>query len=265
MPDTLELLWLDPKSAARIRKRPPWQRLLDEARRAPREDGPVEPLVPGQDVPPDDRRDVFLVLARGEAVGGEGVAEALAESVREDGKFAPPLVLVAGELSLPFDELEELKCAMTTVTPFVGGDEPLKAAVAAAEDLLETPGLLPSPEVTEALTGRIREAFGRVRRAVPAGYLDAQIDRALLEQRRYQKRVFEGDPHLRAMLQGPADKAPMLTYLPEDLAAKIPLFQRFPARLVAAAHLSTDQFESHPFALEVVALARQIPPTAPRR
>ena len=55
--------------------------------------------------------------------------------------------------------------------------------------------------MVETLTGRIRDAFARVKRAVPATYLETQTDRALLEQRLYQKRMFLGDPHLRALLQ----------------------------------------------------------------
>jgi hypothetical protein len=265
MPDTLELVWLDPKKAARIRKRPPWQRLLDETRQAPREAEPAEPTLPNQDVPADDRREVFLVLARGEAMGSDGIAAALSSSIHADGKFAPPLLLVAGELRFLFDELDVLKAAVSTATPFTGGDEPLKAAVAGADTFLETPDLLAAPAVVEGLFGRIRDAFARVRRAVPPGYFEAQIDRAVLEHRRYQKRVFAGRPHLRALLAGPGDRAPMLVYLPADTAPLLPLYQRFPARLIVAAHLSTDQFEAHPFALEALALARQIPPPTPPR
>jgi hypothetical protein len=265
MPDTLELVWLDPKSAARIRKRPPWQRLLDEARQGPRDPEPAEPTLPNQDVPADDRREVFLVLARGEVLGSDGVAAALSSGIHADGKFAPPLLLVAGELRFLFDELEVLKAAVSTATPFTGGDEPLKAAVDGAGAFLATPDLLTAPAVAEGLFGRIREAFARVRRAVPAGYFEAQIDRAVLEHRRYQRRLFAGRPHLRALLAGPGDRAPMLVYLPVDTETQLPLYQRFPARLIVAAHLSTDQFEAHPFALEVLALARQIAPATPPR
>ena len=265
MPDTLELVWLDPKSAGRIRKRRPWQALLDEARKGPPEAEPAAPTLPHQDVPADDRRDVFLVLARAEATGSEGVAAALTGSIHADGKFAPPLLLVAGELRLLFDELEVLKAAVTTATPFTGGDEPLKTAVDGAGAFLETPDLLTAPAVAEGLFGRIRDAFGRVRRAVPPGYFEAQIDRAVLEHRRYQKRMFAGKPHLRALLTGAGDKAPMLVYLAADTATKLPLYQRFPARMIVAGHLSTDQFEAQPFALEALALARVIPPAAPAR
>lgn len=265
MPDTLELVWLDPRSAGRIRKRPAWQRLLDEARQGPPEAEPTAPMLPNQDVPADDRREVFLVLARGEATGGDGVAAALSSSIHADGKFAPPLLLVAGELRFLFDELEILKAAVTTATPFTGGDEPLKAAVDGAGAFLETPDLLTAPAVAEGLFGRIRDAFARARRAVPPGYLEAQIDRAVLEHRRYQKRVFAGRPHLRALLTGPGDKAPMLVYVPADTATRLPLYQRFPARMIVAAHLSTDQFEAQPFALEALALARVIPAAPPAR
>ncbi|WP_437719060.1 hypothetical protein WMF45_23185 [Sorangium sp. So ce448] len=265
MPETLELVWIDPKSAARIRKRPPWQRLVDDAQRDPRATEPGEPELPSQTVPPEDRRDVFLILARATATDSSGVTAALSEAVREDGKFAPPLVFVTGELRFPFDELEMLKAAVTTATPFTGGDESLETALSSANDFLSTPGLLTAPAVVDGLTDRIRQAFGRVRRAVPSGYLDAQIERALLEHRRYQKRLFDGAPHLRALLHGPGDKAPMLVYFPADVATKLPLYQRFPARLIAAAHLSMDQFEPHPFALQALALARQIPRATPHR
>jgi hypothetical protein len=265
MPETLELVWIDPKSAARIRKRAPWKLLVDEARQAARAADAGDPELPNQAVPPEDRRDVFLILARAAATDEGGVAAALSQAVREDGKFAPPLVLVAGELRLPFDELEGLKAAVTTATPFAGGDEPLKAAVDAASDFLKTPGLLTAPAVVEGLTDRIRQAFGRVRRAVPPGYLDAQMKRALLEHRRYQKRMFGGAPHLRSLLQVPGNKEPMLVYFPADVAAKLPLYERMPTRLIAAAHLSTDHFEAFPFALEALALARQVPLSAAPR
>ncbi len=266
MANLLELLWLDPDKASRIRKRAAWQGIVDEARARSR-DGEA-PTLAGPPVAAEDRRDVFLILARGAPSRAEAVAETVGDAVRPDGKFAPPLVLVEGELRFAFDELEALKAAVTAATPFTPGDEPLRASVDAARGLLDTPDLLASPGVIEGLLGRIREAFGRARRAVAAGYLDTQIDRALLEQRRYQKRAFDGGPHLRTSIQAPGDKAAMLVYLPAALAPRLPLYQRFPARLIAAAHLTTDQYETHPFALAALALARQVAPlatAAPRR
>src|SRR5688572_24225698 len=103
------------------------------------------PPLAGEDVPAEDRADVFVILARAAPTDGAGVGLALTQAVREDGKFAPPLVMVAGELSLPFDELAALKATVTTATPFAGGDEALEGALASARDFLQTPGLLAAP------------------------------------------------------------------------------------------------------------------------
>jgi len=254
----IELLWLEPKHLGRVRQRPAWRDILDEARSAPPDEG--VPALLHQDVPPHDGRDALLILARGEAIDADGVAAALSAAVRDDGRFAPPLVLVAGDLRLPFGEIDVLKAAVTTATPFTGGDEPLKAAVASAKEFLAIPDLSPAPAVIEAMTSRIYDAFVRVKRAVPPGYLEAQVDRALLEQRRYQKRIFRGEPHLRALLQTNGDKGAMLTYLPAAVADRLPLQHVFGVRLLAMAHLSVDQYETCTSALETVALARELPP-----
>lgn len=255
---SIELLWLDPRRLTRIRKKVAWRSLVDDALRSST-DKPGTPSLPNQSVPPEDRRDLRLILARAEATDAEGVATALTEGVRDDGKFAPPLSLVAGELRFPFDEVESLKATMTTATPFMGGDEPLKTAVDAAREFLAIPHLSPAPAVVEVLTGRIREAFAKTKRAVPADYLETQTERALLEQRHYQRRTFQGGRHLRALLHPSGDKGAMLVYLPETLSDKLPLFQRFGARLIVEVHLSVDQYEAYPYALSVLALAREIP------
>ncbi len=138
----IELCWVAPKRVARIRRRPAWRHILDEAAHAP-PDEPGEPALSKQDVPPDALRDVLLILARADATDGEGVAAALSEGVHEDGKFAPPLVLVAGELRFPFGEIETLKATVTTATPFTPGDEPLKAAVDARRSSSPSPASPP--------------------------------------------------------------------------------------------------------------------------
>ncbi len=84
MANLLELLWLDPDTAARIRKRQPWQGLVDEARARPRE--AEVPTLPGPPVPAEDRRDVLLILARGAPSRADAVAETVADGVRPDGQ-----------------------------------------------------------------------------------------------------------------------------------------------------------------------------------
>jgi hypothetical protein len=53
--------------------------------------------------------------------------------------------------------------------------------------------------------------------------------------------------------------SPIPTYIPESLAKKLPLFQRFKVRMIAEIHLALDQIETHPLALKSAALARAVP------
>jgi hypothetical protein len=262
-PEALELLWLDPPGATRIRARRGFRKILDDARAA-EGDGAAGPTLADPRITAEDRRDVSLVLARSEVLGGEAVGRALSLSVREDGKFVAPLLVVGGELTFTFGELETLKATVTNAMPFAGGDEPLKAAIDAAKEFLGFAALSPAPAVLESFTTRIRDAFGKSKRAVPSGYLETQSQRALLEQRHYQKRTFAGAPHIRAEIQPPGDQATMLVFLPEPAANALPLAPKFSARLVCCAHLVTDQDEPFSFALQVLALGR-LAPIAPRR
>lgn len=256
MPDSLELVYLDPTCFPRLKRQPAWEDIVADAEDElpdPRADAPFSP---GSGATPEDLRGAFVVLARGAATDSAGAQTALLGAVRPDGKVAPPLVLVAGELRLVFDEVAALKAAITTATPFLAGDELLRAAVQAGKDALATPEVPCSPAVAESITNRIRDAFGRARRAVPAGYLEAQTERALAEQRAYQKRRFQGILAARAVLAVPGDREPMLVFVPEAALPFLPVSQRFSARLVAEVHPGVDHLETQPFALRVLALAR---------
>jgi hypothetical protein len=257
MRPALELLWLDPKSCPRLRRKPAWQRILDEARAVT---GPaVVPELPNQAASPEDRADVFEVLTRAEESDGAAVRTAVAAGIRADGKFAPPLLVVEGELVFAFDELEVLKGLIANAIPFAADDKDLQATVSAAKEYASLPGLLPTPAAVEALARRIREAFARVPRGVPADFLDAQTERALLEHRKYQTRAFHGAPHLRISLRQRGDETPLLAFAPTDVATKLPLERQLTARLVVEAHVFSDQYDPHPIALEILAVARRVP------
>jgi hypothetical protein len=58
---------------------------------------------------------------------------------------------------------------------------------------------------------------------------------------------------------GPSNAGPIPAYIPESLAKKLPLFQRFKVRMIAEIHLALDQIETHPLALKSAALARAVP------
>lgn len=263
MTEPLELVWMADGSAARAAAQPTFKPIfaLAEAS-APRAESEAPKLV-GNESPAGERRDMAFVLSHAAPLDAEGVAAALTAAVRSDGKFAPPLVVVAGELRFAFDEVKALAAIVTTATPFLGGDPPLKEAVSAAKDFLALPEMPASPAVIEAFSTRIREAFGRVKRAVPQGYLEAQTDRALLEQRRYQMRVIDGSPHVRATIHG--ERGAMLVYLPKAASDHLPLYPRFPARVFAEVRAAVDQGEPFGFALGGLAVARGLPEAPPKK
>lgn len=257
MQSALELLWLDPKSCPRIRRKPAWQRILDEARA--RAGGAPVPELPNQAVSPEDRADVFEVLVRAEESDGAAVRAAVTAGTRADGKYAPPLLVVDGELAFTFDELEALKGLVANAVPFAADDPDLKAAVASALEYVNLPGLLATPLAVDALSRRIREAFARVPRGVPADFLDTQTERALLEHRKYQSRAFHGTSHIRALLHPPGEGAALLAFVPANVGDKLPLDRRMAARLIVEGHVHADQYDAHPLALQILAIARRFP------
>lgn len=262
MREALELVWLDPRAPARLTRKPEWLRLLDEARAGRKASEPV-PLLPNQKASAEERADVMEILARGQESDGAAVRAAYAAGARADGRFAPPLLLVSGEIRFAFDELEALKGMAANAVPFMADDEALRAAVSAAVDYLRLPGLLPTPRAVESLARRVREAFARVPRGVPPDFLDTQTQRALLEHRRYQTRIFHGAPHLRILLDAPGERSASLVLASQEIASSLPLSPRFSARLLVEAHPFPDQYDPQPFALELLALGRRLGAPAP--
>ncbi len=261
-PDINQLIWYHPQSVARFRRSSEWKVLLQALEQKPRDKELDDPALVDDAMEMEDRREVFEILTHGAAKSHDTVQQTYLAAIRDDGKFVPPLVLVAGELAFSFDELETLKATVTTVSPLATpNDESLRAALDNAREFLKTPGLSSAPAVSDGLTARIKEAFGQGRRSVPAGYIDTHTERVLLEQRYYQKRTVLGERYLRALL--PLSGSAYPTYIPEAVSAKLPMYQRFRARLIVEIHQQEDQYESHPLALRVLALSRVTPP--PRR
>lgn len=295
--DLVELLWYEPETVPRIRRQTPWRSILDEMEERPA-DADIEETTPARSAAEaEDRRDVFEILARGGTMEAGGFHDALDKAVRGDGKFVPPLALVSGDLAFPFDEAETLKAYIAAATPLAASDENLKSSIALAKEFLSSPGLVGAPGVADGLVARMREAFGMAKRPVPADYLETQSARALLEKRCYQRRDLFGSTYLRCLFHtaavtgvsskdlanappagavnpgggssggaaspagasspsGQANAIP--TYIPESLAKKLPLFQRFKVRMIAEIHLAIDQIETHPLALKSAALARAV-------
>lgn len=254
--EILDLLWFDSTAPKAVRDSLTWQEILEEIQIRPSEvDYDDDPAPIPQ--PVKDRNDIFGILAEASAQGPHQLDELVVKATSPKGRFEPPLAVVAGELSPVFEEAEVLKAIFEAVAPFLQTDKRLKDAVDAALEAQKSPFVERSGPASAALGTRVREAFAvQSAKSLPPGYLESQIERILVESRRYQRRAVLGEPRiLTRLLQGDATQ-PVPIYLPEALATKLPLFARFPARLFVEVHLQQDQYEPHPYALRALALAR---------
>ncbi len=256
--EIVDLLWFDAATPDRARLHRPWQDLIVRLHKPPPEADPDDG--PEEDPPAlTDRRDVLGVLSEAEPTPLEDLDALLAESTSSTGGLTPPLVLVAGDLEPTFDEVETLAAALAAAAPFAtGGDKKLKEAFDAVTESLKSPWTQGSPRAAEALTTRLREAFPPGGFSLPAGWFDRQIERTVVEKRAYQKRKVLGKTLLRAMLsqRGGALAGGVPVYLAEETGGHLPLYARFPVRLIVEVHLQQDQYESHAVALRALALAR---------
>jgi hypothetical protein len=254
--EIVDLLWFDPSLPNRVRVAPAWFTLVARARPIP--DEPFEDDPPAD--PPEvvDRRDVFTVLTDADPTAVDDLEGCLAAATTPKGAFTPPLAVLRGELELTFEDLEALKATLAAVAPFAAGpDKRLKEAFEATTDALKSPHPPASARAVENLMARLRDAFAQGSWSLPAGYLDQQVERALVEGRRYQRRALLGETWLRALIGARGSAAPV--YLPEALVGKLPLYARFSARVVVEVHLQQDPAEAHPCALLCLGLARAVP------
>lgn len=248
-----ELVWYDPDMVPRLRDRADWSTWM----------GPPPAPAPPDDLPARhaharaERAGVAVVLARG--AGIVDIEAAVSESTTEDGAFEPPLCVAVGEIEPMFDEAETLKLLIAAASPLAPGDKRLKEVLDQAGEVMKTP-LGGSPEVALGLITRLREAWSKASRILPADYLDHHARRLLLDQRLYQKRRLAGAIWIRALFTPTGASVPVPTYLPEAMGPHLPLFARFAARLIAEAIPQQDQHESSPVALRVCALSRVVAP-----
>ncbi|MFO0586244.1 MAG: DUF2169 domain-containing protein [Polyangiaceae bacterium] len=283
----VDFLWFATELHYRLHETPAFKRILEPGSASDEEGAPAEeaatdappkkkkkalpppPPPPPADTKPLEERDrdirgrVTRVLVRAEAV--PDVEAALFSAIDDDGVLTPPLVVVAGEIELPFDETETLRTLVGAAGPLAAMDKKLKETIDLASDALGTP-LGSSPDVAASFSARIREAWQRANRALSTDYLDVHTRRVLLEQRRYQTREILGAQWIRALLHasgpapasGPSASTNVPVYLPAELTRRLPLFVKFPARLLVEVLPAQDQSETHPVALRALALARVI-------
>jgi len=248
---TIELIWFEPSLGAQLSKSPAFAALIRPP--ASPDPGAAEEAA---------RAQVYDVLSKGTPWNGRDLDAAI-DTAEEDVGPTPLLALVRGDIEFPFDEIEVLKALVAAASSLAGSDKKLKETLDLAAETLKNP-LQGMPEIAAGLSASIREAWSKANRALPASYLDTCTERALLEQRRYQKRELLDDTWIRALLASDAFDAPVPTYLPSTIARRIPLFKRFSARLLVEVLPQQDQYEVHPIALRAAALARAAAAPRPR-
>ncbi|UQA56566.1 DUF2169 family type VI secretion system accessory protein [Polyangium aurulentum] len=253
--EALSLLWYARESVQRIRRVHAWRAILDEAEGLPADPDLDDP----EPAEAENRRHLAAILSRHAPSSPEALGEVLARGVRAS-TLAPTLALVGGDLVFPLDEAGLLKALVLVSTPLAAEDERLRAAVRAASEFAAMPGASSARAVAEGLGARIKEALRGARRGASIEPLEVQAERVALEGRAYQKRMLLGGAHLRALLvpelASNAAQVGVPVYLPERLAAELPIYSRFRARILAEVHPPVDAGEMQPVALRAVAVGR---------
>jgi len=250
----LDLLSFDPRLAAHLRGMrrlaPVWAG-LPAPKRAPQSVDEARAEAPSE---ARDRADVLRVLSYGRPEGAAAVRRALAESLEEIVDLEPPVVLVAGELRPTFDETETLRTTVAVAQPVAGTDKKLLAAIAVAQDALAAT-IAPRPDATLGLARQIEQATASL--SLPPRYVAAEVERLMLEGRKYRRRPLSGEARVRGELSlTGAGGESMVAYLPDAVATSLPLMLAFPVVALCAVRPREDVIETAEEALFVMALGR---------
>jgi hypothetical protein len=253
--DGQHLEWLGCRAEKAGRVRAGWHELLEEAGERSAADqlrAAFEPV--SAPSPSEARRTCHRVL-----VAGSCHALSLLKRVwpgeRSTDDEEPPLRLVTGELRLAFDELETLRATVSAVAPHLDDDEALAKAVAPAKRMLEDPSLQGSRDAASDLASRIRVACQQSS-VIEDAVVARRVERTLVEARAYAYRSVLGAKWARAVLVH--DGVAVTCYVPEALAATLPLYASFSARVIGEILPRQDHDEESAVAIAVVALGRLI-------
>jgi hypothetical protein len=252
----VELLWWQPSCGTRLWRTARWRALLEELEAR----GPDPEAASGNGAPDaattSARRAVLEVLARAPTLDVAGLATAWEGALRPDGRFVPPVLMMAGDLELPFDELQ-LLLAMTAILEPTARDTTAVELLQTARKVAVAEGADSASGMAGELIARLRQALSRSDDGAFAKELEQRAARVVLERRHYQRRTVLGEAHLRALLHAGA-APPVPAYVPVGARDVLPLFPRFRVRLLAELCAQQDQAEENPSALRVLAIGRVI-------
>ncbi len=206
-----------------------------------------------------ERSEILRLLSRTPVTDVSKVGAALGRGFDSDGGFEPPIVVLAGEVRVPFEKHEWLASIASIAGAFGSSDKKLKEALALAAELAPAGAKAP-PDLLDAAVSRIREAFDGVYRGMSGPYLDTRAERSLLVERKFQSREVFGHLTIRGELGGdartPGSELPF--YMPEALRQRWPLFSRLPIRAIVELRHREDEGEASAYGALAHAVAREI-------
>jgi hypothetical protein len=219
----IDLWGFDAALPGRLR-RPPFAELL----RALDKPSPTRLHEPVREPEPGEqaRLDVLRALSFGparELASVRALCDAALFGDAREHDLDPPLALVVGEARASFDEVEVLRATVSAAQPLAPSDKRLAQAVTLASEALAAP-CPPAGELALGLARPIEQALGSM--SLPARYLERQIERTLLEQRKLRRRALFGAPRFRVELTVGGEALPC--YLDEAWLGRWPLLTSVP-------------------------------------
>jgi hypothetical protein len=158
-------------------------------------------------------------------------------------------------MTMQLDPMATVKSSVELAAQMGGSGEKLKEALDAAKDISQVQRV--TTPIVDGLLARLRTAFAAGNRSLPADYLETTVHRTMLEERKYLSRsVLGGNKVLGYLAAGGA--AGCATYLPEEIAALLPVMQKFRVRLIAEPHPAQHPADGEGPVLLALAVGRVI-------
>ncbi|MBM4357009.1 MAG: hypothetical protein FJ096_02760 [Deltaproteobacteria bacterium] len=247
--------WIGCRNERASRVREVWAELLAEPEAGSMADQLRAAFEPGPPSPSQARKWCHRVLAAGSCDDLAGLKRQLRSAATAAVEGEPPLRLVTGELRFTFDELETLRATVAAVAPHLEDDEALAKAVVPAKRMLEDRSLQGSRDAASDLVSRLRLAC-QESAVVEDPVVLRRVERTLVEARAFSYRNLLGAKWARALLV--REGVSVTCYVPEAIAAILPLYASFPARVIGEIFPRQDHDEESAVAIVVVALGRLI-------
>ena len=245
----VSLLSFDAAIVPRLRRAKQFTAVFDSKSRPKRAQGVDTP----HQEPKDDRGDVLRALSFGQGADAAAIRRALNDSLDDLEELDPPLLLVAGELRPTFDEVEMLRATVAVVKQVAGSDKKILGALAVGQEALGA-SIAPRAETSLGLVRQIEQAAASL--TLPPRYVSAEVERVLVEGRKYKVRTVLGAARVRADMTLTRGGETMPLYLPETAASSLPLLVAFPVAALCEVLPREDLTETQDEALLAVALGR---------